>query len=105
MERRAMNYLLDTSTWINSTKEPETLPGRIRSLLADQEKNTFALADISLLEASFLARKGRVDFGMSFRSWLISALAENLTVLPITASLAVCENELAHGFQGEPDDR
>jgi len=100
-----MNYLLDTATWINSVKEPETLPRHVRSLLADEERNSFALADISLLEASFLARKGKVDFAMSFRDWLARALAENLAVLPITAAVAVQENGLPRAFQGDPADR
>jgi len=100
-----MNYLLDTATWINSVKEPETLPRRIRAWLADTARHTFSLADISLLEASFLARKGRVDFGMPFRDWVDLALAEDLTLLPITATIAVIEHELPRAFQGDPADR
>ena len=100
-----MNCLLDTATWINSVKEPETLPPRIRAVLSDNVNNTFALADISLLEASFLYRKGKVDFGMSFREWLDHALASDLTVLPITAEIAAREHELPRAFQGDPADR
>jgi PIN domain nuclease of toxin-antitoxin system len=100
-----MNYLLDTSTWINSVKEPETLPQRIRALLEDSDTNSFSLADISLLEASFLQRKGKVDFGMPFRDWLARALGANLIVLPITAAVAAHENGLPRAFQGDPADR
>jgi PIN domain nuclease of toxin-antitoxin system len=100
-----MNYLLDTATWINSVKEPETLPKTIRSVLEDEANNSFSLADISLLEASFLQRKGEVDFGLPFGDWLAGALAANLTVLPISAAVALQENALPHGFQGDPADR
>ena len=100
-----MNYLLDTATWINSVKEPETLPHRIRAWMKDATSHTFSLADVSLLEASFLARKGKVDFGMAFRDWLALALAGDLTVLPITATVAALEHELPRTFQGDPADR
>lgn len=99
-----MNVLLDTATWINGVKEPETLPAKIRAILKS-ETNSFFLSDISLLEASILARKGRVDFGMKFSDWLQRALAENLQVLPVSARVAVVENSLPRTFHGDPADR
>ena len=56
-----MNVLLDTAAWINGVKEPETLPAKALAILRT-ETNRFFLSDISLLEASALGRKGRVDF-------------------------------------------
>ncbi len=100
-----MNYLLDTATWINSVKEPETLPREIRNIVGNSRKHTFSLADISLLEASFLQRKGKVDFGMPFREWLAISVTEDLKVLPITPAVAAEENELPRSFQGDPADR
>jgi PIN domain nuclease of toxin-antitoxin system len=100
----AMNVLLDTATWINGVKEPETLPARALAVLRN-EANAFFLSDISLLEASTLARKDKVDFGMKFSDWLERALAENLQVLPISASVAAVENTLPRIFQGDPADR
>ena len=81
-----MNVLLDTATWINGVKEPETLPAKVLGILRN-ETNSFYLSDISLLEASTLVRKGRVDFGMKFSDWLECALAELFMVIPPTASL------------------
>lgn len=99
-----MNLLLDTAAWINGVKEPETLPARALALLED-EVNRFFLSDISLLEASMLARKGKVDFGMEFSRWIEKALAENLQVLPISTRVASAENALPRAFHGDPADR
>ena len=99
-----MNVLLDTATWINGVKEPETLPVRALAILQN-EANAFFLSDISLLEASTLVRKGKVDFGMNFSDWLERALAENLQVLPLSARIAATENALPRIFQGDPADR
>lgn len=99
-----MNVLLDTATWINGVKEPETLTARALAILRN-ESNSFFLSDISLLEASTLARKGRVDFGMKFSNWLELALAENLQVLPISARVVAVENALPRMFHGDPADR
>ena len=99
-----MNALLDTATWINAVKEPEALPARILAILQD-DSNAFFLADISLLEASMLTRKGKVDFGMPFGEWLEKSLAENLHILPISALVAAAENNLPSTFHGDPADR
>ena len=99
-----MNVLLDTATWINAVKEPETLPARASNVLRD-ETNSFFLSDISLLEASMLSRKGKVDLGMTFSQWLEKALAAPLQILPISARVAVAENGLLHTFHGDPADR
>jgi PIN domain nuclease of toxin-antitoxin system len=99
-----MNVLLDTATWINAVKEPETLPVRATAILR-QETNNFFLSDLSLLEASMLSRKGRVDLGVTFSEWLEKALADNLQVLPISARVAAIEHRLPATFQGDPADR
>ena len=99
-----MNVLLDTATWINAVKEPETLPAKALAILRN-ETNGFFLSDISLLEASMLGRKGRVDFGMAFGQWLEKALAANLQVLPLSARVAATENSLPQTFHGDPADR
>jgi len=99
-----MNVLLDTATWINAVKEPETLPNRALNILRD-ETNSFFLSDISLLEASMLGRQGRVDFGMTFSQWLEKALDATLLVLPISARVAAAENGMLQTFHGDPADR
>ena len=78
-------------------REPETLPARTLGILRN-EANSFFLSDSSLLEASTLGRKGRVDFGMTFDRWLEKALAENLQVLPISARVAAAEHSLRGRF-------
>ena len=99
-----MNVLLDTATWINAAKEPETLPARILKILTN-EANSFWLSDISLLEASMLVRKGRVQLGMPFSQWLERAIAANLLVLPISSTVAAAEHSLPGTFHGDPADR
>ncbi len=99
-----MNVLMDTATWINAVKEPETLPAKALNVLRDGT-NTFFLSDISLLEASMLSRKGRVDLGMTFSQWLTKALGAALEVLPISARVAAAENSLPRTFHGDPADR
>ncbi len=104
MAFRPMNVLLDTAAWINGVKEPETLPAKALAILRN-ETNRFFLSDISLLEASTLGCKGKVDFAMEFDQWLERALAENLQVLPISARIAAIENALPRTFHGDPADR
>jgi PIN domain nuclease of toxin-antitoxin system len=99
-----VNVLLDTATWINAVKEPETLPSSALKLLRN-ETNSFFLSDISLLEASMLSRKGRIDVGMPFAAWLEKALAGPLQVLPISARVAAAESGLSGAFHGDPADR
>ncbi|HEY2385163.1 MAG TPA: type II toxin-antitoxin system VapC family toxin [Terriglobia bacterium] len=99
-----MNVLLDTAAWINGVKEPETLPVKALRIMQD-DVNHFFLSDISLLEASMLGRKHKVDFGMEFTQWLDKALSENLRVLPISARIAAVENALPSRFHGDPADR
>src|SRR5262249_50869901 len=95
---------LDTAAWINGVKEPETLPAKALAILRN-ETNRFFLSDISLLEASMLARKRRVDFGMEFNQWVEKALAENLQVLLISARVVTIEHALPRTFHGDPADR
>lgn len=99
-----MNVLLDTAAWINAAKEPDTLPARALKVIED-ENNVLYLSDISLLEASMLARKRRVDLGMPFADWLARALSDNLRVLPVSSAVASAEHGLPAAFQGDPADR
>jgi PIN domain nuclease of toxin-antitoxin system len=99
-----VNVLLDTATWINAVKEPETLPAKALRVLQDSG-NAFFLADISLLEASMLSRKGRLDLGMPLAQWLEKALAATLQVLPISERVVAAEYDLPLQFHGDPADR
>jgi PIN domain nuclease of toxin-antitoxin system len=104
MERPAhVNYLLDTSPWINGTLEPELLPARIRELLAGEE--TVGLPDVCLLEAAILDRRGRLELKKPLAEFYAQALGGNIRVLPITADIAAGTNRLPDGFQGDPFDR
>jgi PIN domain nuclease of toxin-antitoxin system len=99
-----MRVLLDTATWINAVKEPETLSARALTILQDEE-NDFFLSDISLFEASMLSRTGRIDLGMPFGEWLERALSGRLAILPISSRVAAAERGLPETFHGDPADR
>lgn len=99
-----MNVLLDTATWINAVKEPETLPARVLALVEDED-NLLHLSDMSLLEASMLGRKKRVDYGMPFAEWLGRALTKSLQILPMSPSVVAAEHGLPASFRGDPADR
>ena len=99
-----MNILLDSAAWINAVKEPETLSAKVLKILRD-DSNSFFLSDISLLEASTLARKNKVDFGMEFEVWLDRGIAESLQIVPISKQVAAIEYALPGAFHGVPADR
>jgi PIN domain nuclease of toxin-antitoxin system len=60
---------------------------------------------MSLLEASMLGRKRRVDYGMPFADWSTRALTANLQVLPMSPQVVVAEHRLPTTFNGDPADR
>ena len=68
-----MKLLLDTHIWIWSVNEPERLSRRVTREL-DSAKNQLWLSPISIWEAMFLHRKGRLKVPEGFSTWLSRAL-------------------------------
>jgi PIN domain nuclease of toxin-antitoxin system len=98
-----MKYLLDTAPWINAVTLPETIPARIRRLLASPDQK--GLCRVSLLESAILHRLGRLQLEGSLMDFFAAGLSEDLALLDLTPSIAARTNELPADFTGDPFDR
>jgi PIN domain nuclease of toxin-antitoxin system len=103
MERPRLTYLLDTAPWINAVTMPESLPPRIRSLLATHEIK--GLCSVSLLETAILHRLGRLKLNGALRDLFEVGLSVDLQLLELTAAIAIGTNGLPDSFPGDPFDR
>ena len=68
-----MKLLLDTHIWIWSVLEPKKLSRRVAREL-ESAKNQLWLSPVSIWEAMFLHRKGRLEVPEGFSTWLTRAL-------------------------------
>jgi PIN domain nuclease of toxin-antitoxin system len=68
-----MKLLLDTHIWIWSVLEPERLSRRVARELSSA-RNQLWLSPVSIWEAMFLHRKGRLEVPEGFSTWLTRAL-------------------------------
>jgi len=68
-----MKLLLDTHIWIWSVGEPQRLSRRVAKEL-DDAGNEIWLSPVSIWEAMFLHRKGRLKVKEGFPNWLRRAL-------------------------------
>lgn len=100
-----MRFLLDTHIWLWRLLEPERVPSKVESVVADRESELF-LSSISVWETLVLARKGRLSLVPSPREWVLDALRRSaLTALPLTHGIAL-RSETLDGFgSGDPADR
>lgn len=98
-----MKYLLDTAPWINGVTLPETLPTRIRRLIATSEKK--GLCGASLLEAAILYRLGRLNFDGGMSEFFAAGVSADVQILDLTPAVAARTNELPASFPGDPFDR
>lgn len=98
-----MTFLLDTAPWINAVTLPDTIPARIRRLLAGGEKK--GLCRISLLESAILHRLGRLQIRGSLMDFFGAGLADDLDLVDLTPAIAARTNDLPPGFNGDPFDR
>jgi PIN domain nuclease of toxin-antitoxin system len=103
MEGTRVKYLLDTAPWINAVTLPETVPARIRRLLATSDKK--GLCRISLLESAILHRLGRLQIEGTLMDFLGAGLSEDLDLLDLTPAIAARTNDFSRGFTGDPFDR
>lgn len=103
MEAAQVRYLLDTAPWINGVTLPETIPPRIRRLIARADKK--GLCRVSLLEAAILHRLGRLMFEGGLPDFFAAGLSEDVELLELTPAIAARTNELPRDFPGDPFDR
>ena len=99
-----MTYLLDTHAWIQIVCGEKLPPLLVRTLEAN--KDSLALADISLWEAAKLIELGRLRLSVPFSEFFRRSLAPELIVLPITPTIAEEVTQLqATGFHKDPADQ
>jgi len=98
--------LLDTHVVIWLVSDPSQLSFRARATIDDARKNGegLAISDITLLELSTLASKGRIHLSFSLESFLEEVEAR-FVVLPITGRACVLAVGLPVAYPKDPADR
>jgi PIN domain nuclease of toxin-antitoxin system len=99
-----MTHLLDTHAWVQRVLD-EPLPLIVERTLTERSQ-TLAISDISLWEVAKLVETKRVEFTVSLAEFFRMAITPELTVLPVTAEIAVRVSQLEKsGFHKDPADQ
>lgn len=98
--------LVDTHVVLWLAFDPQRISRRARSAIAEARKSADALAisDISLLELSTLARKGRIRIGIGMESFL-QEVESRFVVLPISGRACARAMGLPATYPRDPADR
>jgi PIN domain nuclease of toxin-antitoxin system len=98
-----MKLLLDTHIWVWSVIDPARLNKRVVKALNDPS-NQLWLSAISIWEAMFLHRKGRLKVPEGFSTWLSRALTiTSFTEAPLTFEVAAALSTI-HLPHADPAD-
>ena len=81
-----VKYLLDTGVWLRSVNEAQSIPGEVLKLLKVSNE-LYGLSAISLWEAGKKFQIGKLPLAMDLPGWFSEALAENLTLIPLTPEI------------------
>ena len=98
-----MRYLLDSSAWMRSALNPDTLPEAIRHLVEDPDE-TFGLSVFSLWEAAKKHQRGKLSLPMDLPAWLKAAVPQHVHVLPLTNDIIVEASRLPDFPVKDPAD-
>jgi PIN domain nuclease of toxin-antitoxin system len=98
--------LLDTHVVLWLTSDPGKLSGKARTAIEDSRRNGdgVAICDITLLELTTLASKGRIHLGISLESFLQEVEAR-FVVLPISGRACARAMGFPTGYPKDPADR
>lgn len=98
--------LLDTHVLIWLLSDAAKLSRRARAAIeqARKEARGLAVSDISLLEITSLASKGRITLGITLGA-LLEAIESRFAVMPITSRACVRSLELPASYPRDPADR
>jgi len=98
--------LVDTHVVVWLAFEPQRLSKKGSSAIDEARRSAEGLAvcDITLLELTALARKGRIGLEISLESFL-QEVEERFVVLPITGRACVRATELPASYPKDPADR
>jgi len=100
--------LLDTHVWIwlLNGNEGNLKPEIVTTIQQAASSELLRISAISLWEVAMLESKGRIHIGMECLNWLKAALAApGISLIPLTAEIAVCSCILPGEFHGDPADR
>jgi len=98
-----VKYLLDTSAWMRSALNPDTLPAAIRQLVKDPDE-ILGLSVFSLWEAAKKHQRGKLPLPMDLPAWLNAAVPQHLRVLPLTIDIIVEAARLPEFPVNDPAD-
>ena len=98
--------LLDTHVvlWLAFAPERISKPAKAAMDAARANAEGLAISDISLLELTTLARKGRIRLNISLETFLVE-VESRFVVLPIRARICAQAIALPHSFPQDPADR
>lgn len=104
MGKFEVTHLLDTHAWIQRALGMAVPP--LVDRLLTEHAGTLAIADISLWEAAKLVGLGRLKLSVSLSEFFEESVTPDLTVLPVTTSIASRVTELERsGFHKDPADQ
>ena len=98
-----MKYLLDSSVWMRSALNPDTLPADIRKIVGDADE-MLGLSIFSLWEAAKKHQKGKLPLPMDLAAWLKAAVPQNVRLLPLTSEIIVESVRLPDFPNNDPAD-
>jgi PIN domain nuclease of toxin-antitoxin system len=98
-----VKYLLDSSVWMRSALNPDTLPADIRKIVGDADE-MLGLSIFSLWEAAKKHQKGKLPLPMDLAEWLKAAVPQNVRLLPLTSEIIVESVRLPDFPNNDPAD-
>ena len=98
-----MKFLLDSSTWIRSASEPQTIPSEVKKLLLPSSED-LGLSMISIWEVAKKNQIGKLPLSRPLSDWLTDALAAHVRVLPLTSEIIVDAMQLPEFPNHDPAD-
>lgn len=100
-----MTYLLDVRAWLWAQLEPERLSPRAAALI-DDPGQVACLSAITLHQVVGLAEQGRLRLELPVGEWIRTSLSRRpMSILPVTAEIALEAGQLAGLAPSDPFDR
>src|SRR5690349_10285454 len=98
-----MRYLLDSSVWMRSALQKETLPEKVQRIVGNS-KEDLGLSVFSLWEAGKKHQKGKLPLPMDLAAWFKAALPSHVHLLPLTPEIIVESTRLPNFPVRDPAD-
>ncbi len=100
-----MTYLLDVRAWLWAQLEPERLSLRAAALI-DDPGQVACLSAVTLHQVVSLVEQGRLRLELPVVDWIrTSLLRRPMSILPVTAEIALSAGQLAGFAPSDPLDR